>query len=1634
MNTRGRVALMLSIGLLIIVGIVIAGSSLEEALVEVEPEVVDEVQVDPEPAHVDDIIDEADVIKEPFVAGPLVEFEPTNTSEMGVLTNTHLLMTHFEKVSIDDISKNLSFEPAIDFEVVQLDDLSYEISFNELLERGTLVKAKYTYENTLYGDSFLTMPNLEVASVYPSDGSYEAKTNTIVEIKFNLPIDENIKEYFSISPAVPGELKISENILRFVPKNDLETNIYYEVSILPGYEKEGSVLESSSFSFSVSDRNSIYVNFGDGNYNVLSADGVQQISYYGDKSIKSKLDKFSVYAIDQQVTEIMAMESVSAIVNQLTEEGNGRYLQDIGVSFESGQYYGGYIILEENLDKGIYYFVADLGSEQKGFFAQVTEKCAYFTADKNEVLVWLADSAGGSLDGQVRIDGQLIGSLGSDGFNVFDYEMVQEKKAIVEIETPDEILYMPMEVRKSNDSLRYQFYSYLDTDREIYRESDTIRVNGFLKDRRGYSTDKVEIRFWVGGAVIETKEASVDAYGLFQTSFDFEEVKHNEGMIQVYVGDEFLMSEYCYISNFEKPKYVMDTSLDKKNIASGDQITFRGKLSYYDGTPVAGASINVEFNQRSIKFKHEDKSVGQLKLYSDNGLMEAELTAHYESTNWRPTYAYIQAYANNIQNYYLYQTEYLNIFPRDMMVEGSIEGQGSMGTIHVSCHDIIVSESADPYDYDTFKGNPVSGKDFNISIKETYYERVFVEQKYNAIYKTQYNVYKNIKHESIVYTGSAITDEKGQAQVEYDGFIDGRFYTATLTTKDGQDRTISEAAYYYTSKWYQPYDVNEEGFRLDVRGQASGEENWWYSSYDLNESLSLELLFNGQSIESDIDKLLIVEERDGINHYHMTEDSLINIVMDESRMPDTHLKAIYYNGSFMFNNWNMERYILVDYSSLELDLSVSFDKEAYRPGETVNYQVTCLDRDGNPTSAGVNVSVVDEAIFDIIEDDDDPLREMYQGDYNPNIIASFLLTPITDSPNMAEKGGEGGGEAFRDDFQDTTYFQNIMVDQSGIYNGSFLLPDNITSWRVTLTGYDGRLLCDKKVANVSSGLPFFVDLMSEERYLEGDDIGISMKSAGDLSLLGKSATYKMVLFDGQGNQVQEETIEAEFGERVQIQLGKLPLDDYMIEASVSVDEHWDGVRLPMEVTDHIANYDMVIEEALSDDLTITHNENVSSLSIYNEEARIFYNTLSSLASWRRDDHNGRRIVGILADWYKADLFGDDTDRNLVNIPSVNGIIKPLNAAGVDAVLTARLMAIGYGDCVDTYIYDRLIETLTKQKDLGYGWEKVINENVMSYIWMAVEAGIESPDIYDEIVKEWDRITSLEAKMILLRGCLDAGKYSRAEQILQFIAYEEDFSKDQLPIVYSADKETDEMMQFNMLAVMIEMGRMEDAKRIYDHITYWNYKRNLQFRIDDPEKFMYMTMIEPPELESLFVYQLNGVQTSATIGFRDRVELVMTAEEAKTFKLIEYTGDLVAVREYVGFADDVAGQEVSVTKTYKNAKGGLIHVGDEVVVELVITNLGGSKYFTIQDVLPAGLAFVKVLDDPTSTYLYGDSIGQMVDLRGGATWNYRSASSLTFRYLAKATSQGTYKSEPCVFARRWEGKIWIGEETWVTIEE
>ncbi len=149
----------------------------------------------------------------------------------------------------------------------------------------------------------------------------------------------------------------------------------------------------------------------------------------------------------------------------------------------------------------------------------------------------------------------------------------------------------------------------------------------------------------------------------------------------------------------------------------------------------------------------------------------------------------------------------------------------------------------------------------------------------------------------------------------------------------------------------------------------------------------------------------------------------------------------------------------------------------------------------------------------------------------------MLLTVNVQMMNGAEQGGEGGSDNLRTDFEDTALFIRVRTGSDGIAEGSFILPDNITSWRVTMTAFSKDAQTGIARKNIPSGLSFFADVMVEDVYLSGDDIHIKTKTAGDPTFIGEKVSVRAKVTDSGGTVIKEKALSADFGEAVFIELG-----------------------------------------------------------------------------------------------------------------------------------------------------------------------------------------------------------------------------------------------------------------------------------------------------------------------------------------------------------------------------------------------------------------------------------------------------------------------------------------------------------------
>ncbi len=657
---------------------------------------------------------------------------------------------------------------------------------------------------------------------------------------------------------------------------------------------------------------------------------------------------------------MLRLDDHDAIMDMIQNKGAGTFIQSVPVVLHKNDWWSSYLILQDEVAPGFYYFTAKQGNYEDGCFVQVTSKNAYVTVDEDEMLVWLAEANNDDMTGDILLDGNRIGRCDSQGLANIEIALEQEETAILSYFNGVEEVYIPTDIRKSYDRPFTDYYSYLYSDRKIYRTSDTIHLTGFINNRKGLDVDEVTLKLRYEDSVFQEITAEVSEIGTFEAAYTYEGFNYRYMSVDLCVGEDVIQSLWLYIADFEKPTYALSSSIDKDFVMQGETFTYYGAVTYYDGTPLSDGQLDIQLPRNDFSLKDEDgKAYRSGVKETENGELSQTLKAYSSSDNWRPTALNIRMTARNLQEFYHSTSSYIYVFPKTMMIETTGEEMDSNTfTVTADCHRIdtgLINDNI--HDPDEFRGEVVSGKELNLTVTETYYEKIFVRQTYSEIYKEFHDVYRYVKHQNVVHRATGITDANGQVTFGFDEVLEDRYYKYEISCKDDNNSHMVERGYFGR---YQIYlEDNVPYYRLDFKDSDTP----WYE-IDYNSTVELELLKKEASIEENSDdRLLVIEERDGINHYKLTDKTWFGIVFDESRVPDTFCKVVYFNGQTMVTNYLMQKNLVVNKETRELDIDVKFDRERYSPGMEVNYVLDVKDHESRPVDADVNVSVVDEAVL-----------------------------------------------------------------------------------------------------------------------------------------------------------------------------------------------------------------------------------------------------------------------------------------------------------------------------------------------------------------------------------------------------------------------------------------------------------------------------------------------------------------------------------------------------------------------------------------------------------------------------------------------------------------------------------------------
>ena len=328
------------------------------------------------------------------------------------------------------------------------------------------------------------------------------------------------------------------------------------------------------------------------------------------------------------------------------------------------------------------------------------------------------------------------------------------------------------------------------------------------------------------------------------------------------------------------------------------------------------------------------------------------------------------------------------------------------------------------------QNKPAAGKDLKLEIYAAEWDKT------TGFSKDARVTYKKVK------TLEGQTNEMGLASLPFTIDKNGR-YQIKVSVKDRKDRLIQSSLHYrVVDDSYRAFGavLPELDLQSDKRFYRPGEKARILLTTAIKDADVL------VTLEGDhIYKQLMVRVRGNSRLFELPLDS-------GSYPPNVYFTALTVSKGRLIHS---ALPVFVSPSSRFLKVDVRAEKKQYRPGDRVKLRIRTSNARGKGVRSTVALSVVDEAVF-LVQNKLSPSIEKFFYGRRPNRTRLNYSFPLVFSGGAA-KDENVDASVDRSKFKDTAYFKaNVVTNTSGEAKLDFILPGNLTTWRITGVAADNK--------------------------------------------------------------------------------------------------------------------------------------------------------------------------------------------------------------------------------------------------------------------------------------------------------------------------------------------------------------------------------------------------------------------------------------------------------------------------------------------------------------------------------------------------------------------------------------------------
>jgi uncharacterized protein YfaS (alpha-2-macroglobulin family) len=587
------------------------------------------------------------------------------------------------------------------------------------------------------------------------------------------------------------------------------------------------------------------------------------------------------------------------------------------------------------------------------------------------------------------------------------------------------------------------YLAYIYTERPLYRPGQTVNFKILLR-----KDDDVKYSLLDAGTLVNVRvkdargnnvnsfELMLNEFGTVNGSVDIS----SEAMLGLYTIEAevngIISEESFKVEDYRKPDYkvtLTNLQLEKKShYVEGEEVNIKIRSEYYFGEPLPDAKVEVDFFSGSA-WQPLNKNYPVKLTADENGDILLVFKAPYDR--------------------YYYSSWYWGASERMRPITVQVKVSDGSNQIVTASQTLFVHPSSEELSLDTGGYFQAPNQPFPVTVTSSTLAGEPVEDRDISLVIYKWN---SKEYEFDTKLDAIKMETNDQGQVTQEVTLTSGYYKLSLFSEDSDGRKMEYSRWIYIFKDKNDWVFTSRENRIQITAEKDSYKPYEKARFMIESSFSGPALITferGSVINSKFIELtapLTILETDIIPEH--APNVYVTINAWQPATEDVLRESYWWGGTLADSYLRVDRtQILVDATGKELGVEIKTDKRIYEPGEKVTATIRVTDAQGNPAVAELSLAVVDEAIFGLVNPFEANIFTAFYGPREHTVGTFDSMEPTRYIPGGMGGGGDEGPPETRQDFLDTSaWLPVIRTDENGQGIVTFDLPDNTTSWRLTV--------------------------------------------------------------------------------------------------------------------------------------------------------------------------------------------------------------------------------------------------------------------------------------------------------------------------------------------------------------------------------------------------------------------------------------------------------------------------------------------------------------------------------------------------------------------------------------------------------